>query len=434
MDKGAIHRHSHYHADMYSVEEARSEILAKFETLDAISVPITEAIGMVLSTNVESGIDIPPFNNSSMDGYAVKADDLSSVDPDSPTYLEVTETIAAGTMSSNKVQPGTAMRIMTGAPIPDGSDAVVPFEDTTEMDSDFDPLSTKIGVKVSASIGQNIRLLGKDVSVGDEVLSKGTNCTYSVIGVLASLGFDTVKVHRRPVVAVLSTGDELVNPGEPITPGKIYDSNSSSLIGAILQSGGIPKYVGIARDNLDSVKDILTRAMDSDLVISSAGVSKGDYDMVKQALDESGDLDFWSVRMRPAKPLAFGLLNRGDNSTVPLVGLPGNAVSSLVALEQFCRPAIRKMLGKTKLVREHLRGILTGAIHNYDGRRVYARVNVESDGGKLIATPTVNQDSNILTSMARANAFAICPEDESVKNAGDSVDLFMLDREEESVT
>ena len=433
MDKGVIHQHSHYHADMYSVEEARSSILSKFETLEEVSVSITEALGMVLSTDVESGINIPPFNNSSMDGYAVKSDDLASTDHTTPTYLKVTETIAAGSVSQNTVEHGTAMRIMTGAPIPDGSDGVVPFEDTSEMDSDFDPLSNEIGVKVSVSPGQNIRLIGKDVAIGERVLSKGINCTYPVIGVLASLGLDFVKVHRKPVVAVLSTGDELINPGEPVTPGKIYDSNSSSLIAAIIQAGGIPKYAGIAKDNLNSVKEILENALESDLVISSAGVSKGDYDMVKQALNESGDLNFWSVRMRPAKPLAFGLLNRENNSTVPLIGLPGNPVSSLVAFEQFCRPAIRKMLGKSKLVRENLRGILTDPIHNYDGRRVYARVHVVSDNGKLIATPTGNQDSNILTSMARSNAFAICPEDESVKNAGDTVDIIMLDREEESV-
>jgi len=428
-----VHKHSHHHADMYSVEKARSEILSSFNKLEESSIPITDALGMVLSSDVKATFNIPPFNNSSMDGYAIKVQDVADPDADWPIYLKVTDTIAAGDFPSNIVEPGTAMRIMTGAPIPDGSDGVVPFEDTTEMDSDFDIKRQQIGIKVIASKGQNIRLAGKDVSIGENVLYKGTNCTYSVIGVLASLGLGTANVYRRPVVSILSTGDELVEPGEFITPGKIYDSNSSSLISAVREAGGIPKYIGIASDNLESVKGMLQEAMKADLVISSAGVSKGDYDVVKQALSESGDLNFWSVRMRPAKPLAFGLLNNYNRKTVPLIGLPGNPVSSLVAFEQFCRPAIRKMLGKERLLRNKSQGVLTGPIDNYDARRVYARVHVTSDNGTLIATPTGNQDSNILTSMAKANAFAICPEDEVGKKAGDTVELIMLDRDEDTL-
>jgi molybdopterin molybdotransferase len=230
---------------------------------------------------------------------------------------------------------------------------------------------------------------------------------------------------------VLATGDELETTGTPLSGGKIYDSNSFSVAASVVASGGIPRILGIARDNLADLNAKLEAAAGSDLVVTSAGVSKGDYDIVKDVLNERGEMNFWSVRMRPAKPLAFGHLNDSGGKDIPLLGLPGNPVSAMVAFEMFARPAIRTMLGRKTTSRPMVEGVLTAAIRNDDGRRVYARVEVELKDGKYQATPTGPQGSNILTSMSRANGLAICPEDEPRKDAGDLVQIIMLDWNEE---
>ena len=236
---------------------------------------------------------------------------------------------------------------------------------------------------------------------------------------------------RRPVIAVLATGDELESAGTPLSPGKIYDSNSFSVAASVVDGGGIPKILGIARDNLADLTAKLEATSGADLVVTSAGVSKGDYDIVKDVLNQRGEMNFWSVRMRPAKPLAFGHLNGADGKITPLMGLPGNPVSAMVAFEMFARPAIRIMLGKAKIPRPVVDGVLTGPIRNEDGRRVYARVEVELKGGQYQATPTGPQGSNILTSMSKANGLAICPEDLTGKDAGEQVQIIMLDWNEE---
>ena len=314
---------------------------------------------------------------------------------------------------------------MTGAPVPEHCDAVIPFEDTTEKDFSKSGRLTEIGIRTSVSPGTNVRVKGKDIKEADSVLEEGHVITAATIGVLASMGMSHVRAIRKPVVSILSTGNELLSPGEKPAEGKIFDSNSSSIMASVIQLGAIPRYIGIARDEMGSVREKLREAMESDLVISSAGVSKGDYDMVKDVMSEHGDLQFWSVRMRPAKPLAFGTLNRGSKTSVPLIGLPGNPVSSLVAFEQFCRPAILKMMGKTNLHRPTIQAVLKDSIVNYDSRRVYARVEQTEDG--YTAKTTGHQDSNILTSMVHANGLAICPEEEESKDPGDIVTVIMLD-------
>ena len=419
-------RQNHYHADMISVEEARQKILEHFVTLDSKSVSILDSLGLVVSESVKSPLNIPPFNNSAMDGYAVISEDTKLASSDHEVNLKILETIKAGSVPSVKVIKGTASRIMTGAPIPEGADSIVPFEDTTELDWNINSDKSFVGIKYPGNVGANFRESGKDLSIGDVVVEKFSILTPSLIGLLASVGLEQVKVIRPPVVSILSTGDELVEPGLSIEPGQIFDSNTYSIYSSVLQLGAIPKIIGIARDNRQSVIDMIEKSLNSDFVISSAGVSKGDYDVVKDVMGEMGNLNFWSVNMRPAKPLAFGKL-KTHKSFVPIIGLPGNPVSSLVAFEQFCRPAIRKMMGKTINDRKIIRAKLVDSIENYDSRRVYARVIVESKNGINVATTTGDQGSNILTSMAKANGLAICPENIERVLPGEEVDVILLD-------
>ena len=419
-------RQNHYHADMISVEDAREKILEHFVTLDSKSVSILDSLGLVVSESVKSPLNIPPFNNSAMDGYAVISEDTKLASSDHVVNLKILETIKAGSVPSEKVIKGTASRIMTGAPIPEGADSIVPFEDTTELDWNINSDKSFVGIKYPGNVGANFRESGKDLSTGDVVVEKFSILTPSLIGLLASVGLEQVKVIRPPVVSILSTGDELVEPGLSIEPGQIFDSNTYSIYSSVLQLGAIPKIIGIARDNRQSVIDMIEKSLNSDFVISSAGVSKGDYDVVKDVMGEMGNLNFWSVNMRPAKPLAFGKL-KTHKSFVPIIGLPGNPVSSLVAFEQFCRPAIRKMMGKTINDRKIIKAKLVDSIENYDSRRVYARVIVESKNGVNVATTTGDQGSNILTSMAKANGLAICPENIERVLPGEEVDVILLD-------
>jgi molybdopterin molybdotransferase len=373
-------------------------------------------------------INIPPLDNSAMDGYALRAADISQAGGESPVELRVIGHIPAGTVSDQTVEPGTALRIMTGAPVPDGADTVVAFEDTDEVERRETGGSMEaVGVRIAAETGENIRPAGEDVQKSSVVLEEGTVLRASELGVAASLGMETVPVIRRPVVAVLATGDELLEPGETHWPGKIYNSNNYSVAASVSALGGVPRVIGVARDTEASVEEALARALDADMVITTAGVSKGDYDFVKDVLAKRGEIALWSVRMRPAKPLAFGALDAPDGRRVPHLGLPGNPVSALVAFEQFARPAIRKMMGKELTPRPTVQAILDDPLNNYDGRRVYARVVVYRQNGEYRARLTGNQSSGVLTSMARANGLAICPDDRSRLEAGETATVQMLD-------
>ena len=422
------HAHRHYDEDMLSVEEALERILAHFEPLEPEETPLLEALGQTLAQDLVAAFDIPRLPNSAMDGYAVRHEDIRGATTESPLLLRVIGQVAAGQLPQQEVRPGTAIRIMTGAPIPQGADAVVPFEDTDEMKRKAAgrPLE-EVAIHLDVGPGASVRPAGEDVTAGDVVLSQGHTLRPAEVGVLASLGYSRVRVTRRPVVAVLSTGDELLEPGQPPEPGKIYDSNSFSLAAAVLRSGAIPRVLGIARDNLEDLHQKLDQSLDTDLLLTAAGVSEGDYDMVKDALRQRGEIGFWSVRMRPGKPLAFGVLRTPKGRRVPHLGLPGNPVSALVAFEAFARPAILRMLGKTGLSQPAIEAILEDPIHNTDGRRVYARVRVTRRDGVYYARTTGAQGSNLLTSMARANGLAICPEDLPAIEAGQRVQVQMLD-------
>ncbi len=423
---------------MISVEEALAKILEKMHLLEEEEKPILDCLGQVLSRDISSGINVPQLTNSAMDGYAVRAADTKGAGAAHPVILKVIDTVAAGYVSRLSVTPGTAMRIMTGAPIPAGADAVVQFENTDEA-SRKGPSSGKsqseIGVLEEAGLNLNIRQAGEDIRKGSVVFSRGTVVRPAVVGMLASIGIGKVWVTRRPVIAILSTGDELSDIGEPLPPGKIYNSNSYSVAALVLKYGGIPKLLGIGRDNEKDLTAKINQAKEADMLITSGGVSMGDYDMVKNVLAKEGEIGFWTVRMKPGKPLAFGTIHAVDKSgkpkEVPHLGLPGNPVSSMVTFEIYVRPSMFKMMGKSKMNKPVIEAVMEDTAKNTDGRRFYTRAIVTRRDGKYYARLTGDQGSGILTSMSLANGLAIVPEDVKKVGPGETIRVMMLDWDEE---
>ena len=424
--------------DMISVEEARERILARFAPLAPATVPLLEATGQVLASDVRAGFSIPPADNTAMDGYAVRAADTEGATPESPVTLRVTGYLAAGSVYEGAVGAGEAVRIMTGAPLPDGADSTVPFEETDEQERSVDWASQpreRVRIDVAARPGANIRRAGEDVRAGEVVLAAGTVVGPAHIGVLASLGLVEAHVIRRPRVTILSTGDELLRPGEPREPGKIYDSNAFSLAAQVREYGGVPRVLEIARDTVEALTARIHEGLgDADLLVTSAGVSRGDFDVVKDVLAREGEVAFWTIRMKPGKPLAFGAFevtsSDGTRRSVPHLGLPGNPVSAMMTMELFGRPAIFTMLGKPQLwPRPVVRAVAAERIVNSDGRRFYARAFVTEQDGGWVARLTGPQGSGVLTSMALANGYAVCPEDIPAIEAGEQCDVILIDRD-----
>jgi len=419
---------------MIPIEEALEKILSYVDVLEPEEKPILDSIGQVLAEDVYSDIDVPPLDNSAMDGYAVQSASTTGASESNPTLFKVIGEVAAGSISDKTVEPGTAIRIMTGAPIPDGADTVVQFENTDEaIRSSSGKQLDKIGVLYETAADINIRRAGEDIKKGGLVVKKGIVIRPQEVGLLASLGRANVLVIRRPVVAVLATGDELVNVGESLGAGKIYNSNTYSMASQVYRYGGIPKILGIAKDNIDALWDKISEGLDADMLITSAGVSMGDYDVVKDVLAQHGEIAFWTVKMKPGKPLAFGTLNSEDGRKVPHLGLPGNPVSSMVSFEQFARPAILKMLGKSNLKKPTVIAVTESKIINNDGRRIFTRVFVRKDNDGYYANLVGPQGSGILTSMGQANGLMITPEDVEHVHVGDRVEVQMLDWVEEQV-
>ncbi len=418
---------------MISVEQALEKVLGYVNVLEAEQCPILDCLGQVLAEDIYSSITVPPLDNSAMDGYALRVKDIKAANQRSPRFLRVIDTVTAGSISKCEVEPGTAIRIMTGAPIPEGADSVVRFEDTDEAQRKG--ASDEIGILVEVEAGLNIRRAGEDITRGSLVLSQGVAIRPSEIGILASLGRSMVKVVRRPVVAVLATGNELVDINHPLPRGKIYNSNSYSVAAQVRRYGGIPKVLGIALDSESSLVARLHEGLDADMLVTTAGVSAGDYDVVKDVLVKQGEITFWTVRMKPGKPVAFGMIKgisqAGVTRNIPHLGLPGNPVSAMVTFELFVRPAILKMMGKKNLAKPVIEAVLEEPVVNEDGRRFFARAIVEKRGGQYFARLTGPQGSGILTSMSLANGLAIVPEDKARVEAGDKVQVMMLDWNEE---
>jgi molybdopterin molybdotransferase len=407
-----------------SVSEARQKLLDAFEPMRVETVALSQAAGRVLAENVIARYDLPPFSNSSMDGFAVRASDVANARPDQPVTLSVSDDIPAGQLSSSGLQPGQATRIMTGAPLPPGAEAVVPVEDT---DFGVRPpglaAPERVRIYRAARPGEYVRPQGQDVRAGEIVLSAQTYLRAQEIGFLAMLGQAWVKVYRRPRVALISTGDELVPIGEPLEPGKIHDSNTYILAGLVQKYGGEPLNLGIAVDREDSIRTKLQQAClaEVDLILSSAGVSVGAFDFVRQVVVENGELSFWRVNMRPGKPLAFGQYQNRS-----FIGLPGNPVSSFVTFEVFVRPALLKMGGYSEWGRSSRTVRLLEAVES-DGRESYLRAIVLNDDGIWKARLTGHQGSGNLRSLVQANALLIVPFGVKSLPAGAELEAWMLD-------
>jgi molybdopterin molybdotransferase len=411
-----------------SVEEALKKILDEVTVLETESVPILESLGQVLAEDIVSSINVPPLDNSAMDGYAVRAQDTIGAAAASPKALRVIDTVIAGSISQREVGPGTAIRIMTGAPLPRGADAVVQFENTDESQRPA-PLSG-VGILAEARPGLNIRKAGEDISRGTVALKKGAVIRPAEVGLMASLGYSQVKAVRRPVVAIFSTGDELVELGQPLPEGKIYDSNLYSIAGLVRRHGCVPRILGIARDEEQSIVSKLQQALDADILLTTGGVSMGDYDMVKDILAREGQIVFWQVRVKPGKPLAFGKI-KGKTKDIPHLGLPGNTVSCMVSFELFVRPALLKMMGKKNLDKPAVEAIIEEDVKNDAGRRIYDRAVISRRDGHYYARLTGPQGSGILKSMSLANGLVLIPEEKKMVHKGETVRALMLDWNEE---
>jgi molybdopterin molybdotransferase len=400
-------------ATTLSVDEAQSRILARIAPLEPTEVGLLDALGAVLAEDAVADRDVPPFRNSAMDGYAVRSADVAQAG----VTLRVVGSIAAGALPERAVGAREAMRIMTGAPMPDGADTVVRVEDT-------DNGAEVVTVNAATPQGIAVRQAGEDLRRGETVLGRGTVLRHPEIGVLASIGRAKVRVIRRPNVAVLSTGDELVDIAEEPGPGQIRDANRYSLAAAVRATGCAAFELGIARDSADDLRHALGNAAFGDLVVTSGGVSVGDHDHVKPVVNAMGQMDFWSIAIRPGRPLAFGEL-RTKRGAVPIFGLPGNPVSALLTFEVFVRPALLKMAGRTKLHRPRTTARLLDRIDKPTGLRMFARGIHDAAAGTVRSTGP--QGSGILRSMSLANCLIDLPESASAAEPGDTVNVLLTD-------
>jgi molybdopterin molybdotransferase len=407
-----------------TVAEALAKVLAAVQPLPAELVPLPQALHRVLAQAVVAQDDLPPFANSAMDGYAVQAQDTAVSSPTNPATLQVIGEVPAGTVFAGTVTAGTAVRIMTGAPLPNGADAIIPVEDTTEAWREANrPLPSQIGVLRAVQVGDYVRWPGEDIKRDTAVLQPGHFLRPAEIGLLASLGVAQVAVIRQPRVGILATGDELIPVSAPLQPGKIRNSNEYAQVAQVQALGAIPVSLGVAQDREEDVRAKLQAglAQGVDLFVSSAGVSVGVYDVVTAVLQQSGGINFWRVRMRPGKPLAFGHYHG-----VPYLGLPGNPVSAMVSFARFARSAILKMAGFTQLDHPQLIATLTDSLDS-DGRESYIRVIIEMTPNGYTATPTGGQGSHLITSLVKANALLVIPEGVTHVPAGSRLPALMLD-------
>jgi molybdopterin molybdotransferase len=403
-----------------SVEAHLDRILSAIEPLPAFDQPLMEAYGLAAAEDVHATVALPGFDNSAMDGYAVAHADVASASEESPVHLPVVGEIGAGQASLLAMSPGTAVKIMTGAPVPAGADSVVPYEWT-------DHGVAQVVISQAPEPGQHVRPRGEDVAEGDLLVEAGTVLGARQIGLLAAVGRPSVRSRPRPRVVVLSTGSELREPGSSLTHDSIYDGNSFLLAAAARQAGAIAYRVGIVPDEprafLAALNDQLVRA---DLVVTSGGVSMGDYDVVKEALAPLGTVWFGPVAMQPGKPQGFGTVGE---EAVPIVTLPGNPVSSYISFEQFVLPALRKMMGRTPLTRPQADAVLTHALPSPPGRRMFARGTLSVVDGQLAVTPVGAQGSHLIGDLAESDALIVVAEDVTLVEAGETVTVQPLDEE-----
>lgn len=408
---------------LLSVQQARERILSQLSPVSAETIPLTACVNRVLGSDIVAADDLPLFDNSSMDGFAIRAADTSNAAPASRVTLRVVADIPAGSTPRISLAPGQAARIMTGAHMPAGADAVIPVEDTDFHDrSSGAPAPETISIEKVVKRGDNVRPRGMDVRAGDAVIKKGNLIKPQDVGLLAMLGFPQVEVYKRPRVALFSSGDELLEAGAPLESGKIRDSNSYMLASLVESAGAEVLRLGIAKDNRASVQGLIEQAvlLNADLILSSAGVSVGAFDFVKEVVEANGSLNFWRVNMRPGKPLAFG-----EYRGIPFIGLPGNPVSAFVGFEVFVRDAIGRLKGVSDGSRSKVR-VRTEEEILSDGRESYLRAVVREENGQLAAKLTGHQGSGNLLSLVQANALLIIPAGVKCVPADREVDAWLL--------
>lgn len=401
---------------MITVEKALKRILDSTTPLGMEKATLLDALNRVIGEDICASRDIPPKDNSAMDGYAVKAKETKGASADNPVTLTVIENIQAGYLPRKIPAPGEASKIMTGAFVPEGADAVVRLEDTKQE-------GNKVEIFEEAEKGLNIRYAGEDVKAGELVIPRGDVVRPAEMGMLASVGRASILVHQRPTVAVLATGDELVDVDGDVSGNKIISSNSYSLAGQVMACGADLLQLGIAKDTKEDLLAKFKAALRADVIVSSAGISVGDFDFVKDVMEEMGaTIEFREVAQRPGKPLTFGSLE-GKH----LFGLPGNPVSSMIAFEQYVRPVILKMMGHKRLFRRTIKAELTEDIKKKKGFRYFIRALMQCEGGKMTVATTGEQGSGILKSMVMANGIIIIPEDLSLVKKGSRVTVQLID-------
>ena len=405
---------------MKPLENARAEVLAAVPRLSAGPVDSAASVGRVTARPAIALEHVPPFENSAMDGFALTAAATSAATEQAPAAMPIVRTIPAGDRAGAPVEEEQAVRIMTGAPVPQGIDTVVPVEQTRVEDE-------VLYLEAPLEIGAHIRRAGEDIKEGEEVLPAGRPLRPSDLGLIASQGIAQLRVFRRPEVAILATGDEVVSLGEVPHEAQIYSSNSHALTALVKECGAIPRQLGIAKDDPDHLAAMIEEGLQSDVLVTTGGVSMGDYDYLKDVFGHVGvDILFWKVAQKPGKPMTFGVKNGKA-----IFALPGNPVSATLSFELYVRPALRKMMGHTRLFRPTVRAVLEQDVKKKPGRRNFIRGVVErKEDGVLYAHTTGEQGSGILRSMSAANGIIILPEDAKGAKAGERVEVYLIDSEE----
>ena len=416
--------------DLLPFEEARARILEDLLPLRAESMPLAEALGQVLAEDATALLTLPPWDNSAMDGYAVRSEDVAAATAELPVILEVVGEVAAGHEPEVAVGPGTAVRVLTGGILPPGADAVVKVEDT-DADAGVAELPARVAIRAAVPVGKDIRSAGSDMHQGDHLLDEGVRVTPAVIAVLAAAGHARVNVHRPPRVGIITTGDELTPVGEPLGPASIPDSNGEALAAQVRAAGAEPMRLGIAVDDREMVRErLLEGILDADVLVVSGGVSVGAHDVVKEVFAEIGTLDLWRVAIQPGKPLAYGSAPRPDGGFCLLFGLPGNPVSRFVTFELFVRPVIRRLRGDgADQGRVIERATLAEPVRKSAARRAFIRVTLEDGARGLIARLAGGQGSHVLSALALADGLAIIEEGPAEVPAGTEVEVIRLDIE-----
>ena len=413
--------------EMISLEDARALVLAHVEALDVEEIGVLDIIGRVAAEDLASDIDIAPFAHAAMDGFAMRASQLVGASPDSPVELDVIAEVPAGAWYGGAIEDGQCVRIMTGAPLPEDADTVVKYEVVDVVSGDGRE-GSRVAFTKPATVGDNIRAAGEEAKAGEVIVHIGEVVHSAGVGFLTSCGITRCKTYRRPRVAIIATGSELVEPTEVPAQGKIRNSNSYALAACAIDSGAMPAILPISSDDFEGLRAaVVSAAAEYDFVVTSGGAANGDYDFIKKVVDDAGELLMTTVNMRPGKAQTFGIVNG-----TPVFGLPGNPAAAYLGFEMIVRPALRKMQGYSHFERPHVKARLVGAQKKKDPRRIFNRATLSKDEAGYLVTPAKNQSSGLFGPIQKANCFVVLPEgDPCVYEKGSLMDCVMLDIPEE---